>query len=205
VRGSIAEGSAEGPSVDSQAELISEASTQKGGSPLRECPHSSPGDGGAEERGAEGERAAAEKNSAEPRSALSGQLSLIQRSEVFLSRCPDDSTAAITAGVLRGPRAVSSGPSTSVQRRVRRRGPGGVPLQEESSQEVVEISVKALPEQLCTICYDRPRRPKVAVLCGHFGCEDCWQKWLNEKHECPVCRCKVRPNNLVLLKGWGEG
>jgi len=57
----------------------------------------------------------------------------------------------------------------------------------------------------CVVCRMTPSRPKVAVLCGHFACEECWGKWLALQFSCPICRKKVRPANLVRLKGWGEG
>lgn len=57
----------------------------------------------------------------------------------------------------------------------------------------------------CVICRMPPTRPKVAVLCGHFACETCWDRWLALQFSCPICREKVRPANLVRLKGWGSG
>lgn len=61
---------------------------------------------------------------------------------------------------------------------------------------------QARQPKLCTICHFEADRPEVSALCGHFACQACWGKWLTEKLECPVCRCKVRSQNLVLLKGW---
>lgn len=60
----------------------------------------------------------------------------------------------------------------------------------------------ALPA--CIICRQIPVRPQVAALCGHFACGECWAGWIRHKFECPVCRKKVRPNNLIRLRGWGE-
>lgn len=57
---------------------------------------------------------------------------------------------------------------------------------------------------LCVMCRQPPIRPKVAALCGHFACEACWERWVVQKFECPVCRKKVRPNNLIRLRGWGD-
>uniref|UniRef100_A0A7S1MRJ0 RING-type domain-containing protein n=1 Tax=Alexandrium catenella TaxID=2925 RepID=A0A7S1MRJ0_ALECA len=56
----------------------------------------------------------------------------------------------------------------------------------------------------CVICRQLPIRPAVAALCGHFACGDCWACWVAHKFECPVCRRKVRPNNLIRVRGWGE-
>lgn len=60
------------------------------------------------------------------------------------------------------------------------------------------------PAALCVMCRQPPIRPKVAALCGHFACETCWERWVVQKFECPVCRKKVRPNNLIRLRGWGD-
>lgn len=60
------------------------------------------------------------------------------------------------------------------------------------------------PIPLCVCCQQPPEAPKVSVHCGHLGCSECWARWMLQKFECPVCRRKVRPNNLILLKGWGD-
>lgn len=57
---------------------------------------------------------------------------------------------------------------------------------------------------LCIVCRQLPKRPQVAAFCGHFACRACWDAWMVLKFECPVCRKKVRPNNLIELKGWGQ-
>eukprot|EP00913_Durusdinium_trenchii_P024421 g22924.t1 len=56
--------------------------------------------------------------------------------------------------------------------------------------------------KLCTICHFEAQRPEVSALCGHFACKACWRDWLREKLECPICRAKVREQNLIELKGW---
>lgn len=33
--------------------------------------------------------------------------------------------------------------------------------------------------------------------CGHVACKPCWDKLLDTKLECPYCKKKVRPNNLI--------
>jgi hypothetical protein len=62
----------------------------------------------------------------------------------------------------------------------------------------------APPRPLCVICRHPPWRPQVSAVCGHFACDDCWGRWVCVKFECPVCRAKVRPNNLIRLRGWGD-
>jgi hypothetical protein len=54
---------------------------------------------------------------------------------------------------------------------------------------------------VCVICRDFPSKPQVSAVCGHFGCSDCWTSWLVCRFECPVCRAKVRPSNLIRLQG----
>lgn len=82
---------------------------------------------------------------------------------------------------------------------------------ETGTVDMVETQAPLLPRLLsrhdqkmpsCCICKDLPVRPKVAALCGHFACGECWRKWIVMKFECPVCRGKVRPNNLIQLQGW---
>lgn len=57
---------------------------------------------------------------------------------------------------------------------------------------------------LCCMCRQYPRKPRVAALCGHFACGECWRQWLMQRLECPMCRKKVRPNNLITLNGWTD-
>merc|ERR1712087_1019718 len=61
---------------------------------------------------------------------------------------------------------------------------------------------RALP--ICVICQEVPVRLKVSTLCGHFACEPCWHQWFTQCFECPVCRKRVRPTNLIRLRGWGD-
>mmetsp|Transcript_87898 Transcript_87898/g.246895 ORF Transcript_87898/g.246895 Transcript_87898/m.246895 type:complete len:264 (-) Transcript_87898:41-832(-) len=63
---------------------------------------------------------------------------------------------------------------------------------------------EAPAQALCVMCRHPPCRPKVAVLCGHFACGECWDRWMVLKFECPVCRKKARPGNLVQVRGWGD-
>lgn len=60
------------------------------------------------------------------------------------------------------------------------------------------------PRALCVICRQPPWKPQVSALCGHFACDECWGRWVCVKFECPVCRAKVRPNNLIRLRAWGD-
>lgn len=76
----------------------------------------------------------------------------------------------------------------------------------ESSRSPVrrkrDTRVQTLP--ICVICQDVPARLKVSSLCGHFACEGCWRQWFTQCFECPVCRRRVRPTNLIRLRGWGD-
>lgn len=56
----------------------------------------------------------------------------------------------------------------------------------------------------CVICRAPPEAPAVAVPCGHYACMICWRQWLHCRLECPICRKKVRPANLMLLRGFGQ-
>mmetsp|Transcript_35706 Transcript_35706/g.111433 ORF Transcript_35706/g.111433 Transcript_35706/m.111433 type:complete len:453 (-) Transcript_35706:31-1389(-) len=67
------------------------------------------------------------------------------------------------------------------------------------------LATSAASVPACVICRQPPIRPRVAVLCGHYGCGECWDGWLaKDKSKCPVCRKAVRTNNLLTLRGWGD-
>eukprot|EP00747_Dinoflagellata_sp_TGD_P164297 gnl/TRDRNA2_/TRDRNA2_184051_c0_seq1.p1 gnl/TRDRNA2_/TRDRNA2_184051_c0~~gnl/TRDRNA2_/TRDRNA2_184051_c0_seq1.p1 ORF type:complete len:441 (+),score=56.85 gnl/TRDRNA2_/TRDRNA2_184051_c0_seq1:69-1391(+) len=71
-------------------------------------------------------------------------------------------------------------------------------------EDSVSAELAKPPQPLCVMCHSPPVKPKVASLCGHFGCTDCWRSWMVCRFECPVCRKKVRPNNLIRIQGWGD-
>jgi len=43
----------------------------------------------------------------------------------------------------------------------------------------------------CCICQNKPIKPHKAK-CKHLCCLECWERWLKNKLECPVCRARVR-------------
>ena len=47
----------------------------------------------------------------------------------------------------------------------------------------------------CRICLDSFKQP-FSANCGHVCCYMCWQTWLAEKLECPVCKMRVRAKQL---------
>ncbi len=64
---------------------------------------------------------------------------------------------------------------------------------------VAAIATKAVAspsgKPTCPICLDSFKQPFSAV-CGHICCHTCWQSWLQQKLECPVCKDKVRFKQL---------
>ncbi|KAL9654203.1 hypothetical protein ABK040_000785 [Willaertia magna] len=54
------------------------------------------------------------------------------------------------------------------------------------------------PSLKCCICKDAAKEPATSK-CGHLGCYACWNQWLQEKLECPMCRERVRLKSLTRL------
>jgi Zinc finger, C3HC4 type (RING finger) len=53
-----------------------------------------------------------------------------------------------------------------------------------------------IPEaEMCVICYDRLSSP-LSSKCGHVCCRVCWEKTLKNYLECPMCKSRVRLNQL---------
>lgn len=52
----------------------------------------------------------------------------------------------------------------------------------------------------CTICIDNINKNNICILnCGHYFCNDCIIKYINQKdenYECPICRDKFNINNI---------
>ena len=54
----------------------------------------------------------------------------------------------------------------------------------------------------CPICFDLMHNSKYSFLvskCGHICCENCWEKTLSNKLECPLCKKKVMKRNLIKI------
>ena len=54
----------------------------------------------------------------------------------------------------------------------------------------------------CPICFDLMHNSKFSFLvskCGHVCCENCWDKTLSNKLECPLCKKKVKKKNLIKI------
>ena len=52
----------------------------------------------------------------------------------------------------------------------------------------------------CPICYtnirENPNAKFSITKCHHIMCDDCWDNWLKNKLECPICKKKVRKQTL---------
>ena len=51
----------------------------------------------------------------------------------------------------------------------------------------------------CFICMETVRVPVMCLNCCQLGCTECFVKWINEKNQCPHCRTKVRPQELIRI------
>eukprot|EP01080_Neovahlkampfia_damariscottae_P009562 gene9562-1765_t len=61
---------------------------------------------------------------------------------------------------------------------------------EKKKEEKKDTSLK------CLICLDIAVKPHNS-RCGHVCCFECWDSWLNRKLECPICKQRVRKNQLT--------
>jgi len=48
----------------------------------------------------------------------------------------------------------------------------------------------------CPICMEVAKDP-MSGKCGHICCSECWDHWLAEKLECPVCKTRLRRGKLI--------
>lgn len=67
---------------------------------------------------------------------------------------------------------------------------------QETNEKVTEMNeqLQRMEETLpqsnnCWICIDRVYN--IALFCGHLFCQECVDKWLEQKKDCPICRSPV--------------
>eukprot|EP00742_Colponemidia_sp_Colp-10_P016417 GILJ01018809.1.p1 GENE.GILJ01018809.1~~GILJ01018809.1.p1 ORF type:complete len:275 (+),score=39.69 GILJ01018809.1:74-826(+) len=51
---------------------------------------------------------------------------------------------------------------------------------------------------VCAVCQE-PAETILAARCGHICCDTCWDQWLSNCLECPVCKQRTRTNHLTKL------
>lgn len=167
----------------------------------------------------------------EPSSGGAERGWLLERGQAFvLGRAPPpgnpDDTSIVAAHPAAPPGTTVSGVDASPKRPQRKRradeaasparpsGRSPKTLRTSKAPDINELFASTVIEEqrrnappvnlLCVMCREHPVQPKVSVLCGHFGCGDCWDRWMVLKFECPICRRKTRPRNLITIKAWGE-
>ena len=65
-----------------------------------------------------------------------------------------------------------------------------------SNKKPLTITEETIPDnEMCIICYDRFNSP-LSSKCGHVCCRACWEKTLKNYLECPMCKARVRLNQL---------
>ncbi len=70
--------------------------------------------------------------------------------------------------------------------------------EEEVSSSTEETATQKESGHDCKICYDTRKDPS-AAQCGHVFCWGCLIKYSQMKGECPICRAKVHPKDIVIL------
>lgn len=65
-------------------------------------------------------------------------------------------------------------------------------------EEAGEVRREAAGGVDCKVCFEE-RRESAATLCGHVFCWQCILKVSQMRGECPVCRAKVHPKDVIRL------
>ncbi|KNC25518.1 hypothetical protein FF38_00472, partial [Lucilia cuprina] len=56
---------------------------------------------------------------------------------------------------------------------------------------------------ICIICQDEYNLGLLGT-CGHIFCHDCFQKWLSVHNSCPICKSKMKKEDLMIFKPKAE-
>ncbi len=65
----------------------------------------------------------------------------------------------------------------------------------------IPLNPDNVPKDLvCPICFNVPLKPRILKACSHVFCKDCIKESLFRNQECPVCRCKCKSNQVLLLE-----
>jgi regulator of telomere elongation helicase 1 len=74
------------------------------------------------------------------------------------------------------------------------------PIKTKSLKDINQSEKKDILQ--CPICFELLHKSKYSFLvskCGHICCENCWDKTLLIKLECPLCKKKVKKKNLIKI------
>ena len=129
------------------------------------------------------------------------------------ARCPSAAAAALpqkrkmAAGACdsaagEGAAAQQGGGAIKVARL--RDGQAGLPSAESakrgaasrSAPHAMEGDAEGEPKHACGICSETNMELMVA-RCSHSACSGCWEKWLQQRLECPFCRQRCRRTHLT--------
>ncbi|RWS24318.1 peroxisome biogenesis factor 10-like protein [Leptotrombidium deliense] len=70
----------------------------------------------------------------------------------------------------------------------------------DASSSVMHLE-PGTPKDRCSLCLSK-RKDSTTTPCGHLFCWFCICEWIQIKGECPLCRQKVQPSELVFLQNY---
>lgn len=55
-----------------------------------------------------------------------------------------------------------------------------------------------MDEKICGICFDNCNNNNIVrLICTHIFCNNCINRYLRIKNECPICKCSNNENNML--------
>ena len=77
-------------------------------------------------------------------------------------------------------------------------------LENNNNNQILHLTAKTKNSNMkdkCTLCLDK-YQDKSVTWCGHMFCWSCITQYLEKNPECPQCRKKAFPNQVIFLQNY---
>lgn len=70
----------------------------------------------------------------------------------------------------------------------------------ENDIEELNIKFNNMLKNPCSICHDNLKSPILEPSCQNMFCGECFLKWYDKKHSCPLCRSDINMSKVIYIE-----